>query len=59
MEEVDKKEKIYSPKITIKPVKVPDEEVSTTSDADVSNIANYCNKDKSYSLVVNFIFILL
>ncbi|ERL91964.1 hypothetical protein D910_09287 [Dendroctonus ponderosae] len=36
VEEVEKKEKVYSPKITIKPLKVPDEEVSTTSEADAS-----------------------
>ncbi|XP_050308214.1 microtubule-associated protein futsch-like isoform X2 [Anthonomus grandis grandis] len=30
------KEKVYSPKITIKPVKALDEEVSTTSDADAN-----------------------
>ncbi|KAL1509339.1 hypothetical protein ABEB36_004095 [Hypothenemus hampei] len=36
IEDVDKKEKIYSPKITIKPVKPPDEEVTTTSEAEAN-----------------------
>ncbi|CAH1123652.1 unnamed protein product [Ceutorhynchus assimilis] len=40
VEEVDKKEKIYSPKVTIKPIKAPDEEVSTTSaDADANKVS--------------------
>ncbi|XP_030750773.1 uncharacterized protein LOC115878406 isoform X2 [Sitophilus oryzae] len=30
------REKVYSPKITIKPLKVPDDEVSTTSDAEIN-----------------------
>ncbi|XP_076273281.1 uncharacterized protein LOC143204568 isoform X2 [Rhynchophorus ferrugineus] len=34
IEDVER-EKLYSPKVTIKPVKVPDDEVSTTSDAEV------------------------
>ncbi|CAH1965524.1 unnamed protein product [Acanthoscelides obtectus] len=37
------KEKPYSPKVTIKPIKVPDEEISTTSNAD-SEVGKGCLK---------------